>query len=355
MEAYPLKFEPIAVERDWGGTAFFDRLGKTFKYIDEDGNEKILSPQTRLGESYEIADLGEAGETVVSNGFLAGNTLEEITDTYMEELLGDNPSQYFGIQFPLLARLADIRGSLPVHVHPDDHTAFERYDALGKKELWYIMEAEKGASVYLGFNRTLSAEELFDRCMDGSIKEVMHRIRPEKGDIIEIPAGLAHSAEGGILAAIIEEPSLISFNMYGPECGKEEMITHIGESLDFIMLEACSPAKLVSRKEGIVSDTDEFTAERFSINPGSETTVNLEETDSVQLYFCIEGNAIIKCEPGKNPSECRIARGEAAIIPACADKTVLTAGKTGCTMIAAHLREREEPDSYTDDHERSQN
>lgn len=348
MKPYPLRFDPVAVERPWGGTAFSDILGKVFKYKDEDGNEHTLPPETALGECYEIADLGECGETLVSNGMLAGNTLEEITDTYMEELIGDNPSQYFGSQFPIMVRLADIRGSLPVHVHPDDHTAFERYDALGKKELWYIMEAGKDAALYLGFNKELSAQELFERCMAGTIKETMHRIVPKKGDMIEIPAGMAHCAEGGILAGIIEEPSLIRFDLYGNEGTPQDRISHIGECLDFIRLGMSRPSDHISRKTGLVSDSDEFTVKHTEMKAGEEKDYYLEDIDSAAIFLCVEGKASFRCNPEKNLSGYSTVRGEAVVIPASADSLMITAGPEGCTLLEATLRERTEQDSYTD-------
>ena len=348
MKLYPLKFGPVPVEREWGGTALFDKLGKTFKVKDEDGNECMLSPETPVGESYEVADLGECGESIAANGFLAGNTLEEITETYMEDLIGDNPSQYFGTQFPLLVKTVDIQGSLPVHVHPDDRTAFERYDALGKKEFWYIMEADRDAAIYIGFNRDLSATELFDRCLDGTIKESMHRIRPEKGDMTEIPAGMAHCAEGKILAGIIEEPSLIAFNLYDGKGTAEERIAHIGESMDFIRLERTNPADCISRKEGIVSDTDESTIECIRLAPEGTRSTGLEEEDSVSVFLCTEGDAGFTMEPYSDSAACRVKKGEAVVIPAAATALTVKAGKQGCTLISAKHREREEHDSYTE-------
>ncbi|MBE0666722.1 MAG: mannose-6-phosphate isomerase, partial [Bacteroidales bacterium] len=67
---YPLKFKPVLKETIWGGSALQERFGK-------EG-----SPGKNIGESWEI--MGMAGESsVVANGFLKGNTLEEIIEIYM--------------------------------------------------------------------------------------------------------------------------------------------------------------------------------------------------------------------------------------------------------------------------------
>ena len=73
---YPLKFEPIIKEKIWGGTRLKSILNKPF-----DSNKKI-------GESWEISGI-EENVSVVENGFLAGNDLQEIIEIYMGDLVGD--------------------------------------------------------------------------------------------------------------------------------------------------------------------------------------------------------------------------------------------------------------------------
>src|SRR5215475_12583462 len=60
----PLAFEPIFIERIWGGR----RLESEF--------HKKLPPQKRIGESWEIVDRVEA-QSVVLGGPLRGRTLHE--------------------------------------------------------------------------------------------------------------------------------------------------------------------------------------------------------------------------------------------------------------------------------------
>ena len=61
----PLTFEPIFLERMWGGRRLETEFGKK------------LPPNARIGESWEIVDRPEA-QSVIANGPLKGKTLHEL-------------------------------------------------------------------------------------------------------------------------------------------------------------------------------------------------------------------------------------------------------------------------------------
>ena len=136
---YPLKFHPILKKKIWGG----ERLA----YKSEEHEESI-------GESWEISAV-EDNISVVSNGILADNDLQELIEVYMGDLVGDHIYEKFGIEFPLLIKYIDANDDLSIQVHPDDETAKERHNAYGKTEMWYIVDAEKDASLVLGFNHEI--------------------------------------------------------------------------------------------------------------------------------------------------------------------------------------------------------
>ena len=137
---YPFKFIPIASRRPWGGNALVNVLRKEFVECDEEGNETVIGPDVLLGESWELADMGSE-DSVVANGWLAGNTMSELMETYLERIVGEDVYKWYGRQFPLLIKFLDINDKLSVQVHPDDEVAVERYDSLGKAEIWYVMDA----------------------------------------------------------------------------------------------------------------------------------------------------------------------------------------------------------------------
>ena len=212
------------------------KLGKEFVELDEEDNEIPLSADELIGESWEIADMG-VEDSVVKEGWLAGNTLSDIMETYIEKIVGEDVYKYYGRQFPLLIKYLDIHEKLSVQVHPDDEVGAERYDSLGKAEIWYVMDAEPGAKVYMGFNREISAQEFYDRCHNGTVDEVLNVIQPKKGDAIYVAPGTVHAAEGGILIAEIQESSDLTFRLY--DWGREfnpatARQMHLDEAIDLI-------------------------------------------------------------------------------------------------------------------------
>ncbi len=227
---------PIASRRPWGGRALVNELGKKFIECDGEGNEIPVPADELIGESWEVADMG-IEDSVVANGWLAGNSLGDVMETYLERVVGESVYNYYGRQFPLLIKFLDINDRLSVQVHPDDEIAAERYDSLGKAEIWYVLDAKPGAKVYMGFNREMSAQEFYDRCNSGTVEEVLNVIYPKKGDAIYIAPGTVHAADGGILIAEIQESSDMTFRLY--DWGRENdpataRQMHLEEAIDLI-------------------------------------------------------------------------------------------------------------------------
>jgi len=100
----PIRFEPIFRSYIWGGDRLASQLGKK------------LPGSGIWAESWEIVDHRE-GESVVSEGPLAGWTLRQLIESFPMEILGnDAPSE----RFPLLLKYLDCERVLSVQVHPND-------------------------------------------------------------------------------------------------------------------------------------------------------------------------------------------------------------------------------------------
>src|SRR4030042_6434309 len=98
-ELYPLKFIPILKETIWGGDAWAIRY------------HKKADPVVNIGESWELSAISD-NLSVVSNGFLAGNNIEELIEVYMGDLTGDAVFDRFGNEFPLLIKFIEARKDL---------------------------------------------------------------------------------------------------------------------------------------------------------------------------------------------------------------------------------------------------
>lgn len=295
---YPLKFRPILKERVWGGK----RLSKMYNI--EPKSESLY------GESWELSGL-EGDESLVSNGFLEGNDINDLVDTYLGDLVGDAVYDYYGSIFPLLIKILEVNQPLSLQIHPDDQTALERHDSFGKSECWYILEAEPTARIYLGLKEELTASEFYKKCHDGTIEESLNVITPKRGDLINIPPGTLHSAKGGILIAEIQQPSDITYRVYdwGREFdAKTAREMHLDLAIDCIDYSPLYPESLLSLDGNC--NTPYFSIRIFDISePVDKST---EPTEGFSLFMLINGSAYIQYQNGTEV----LSKGSPILIPA---------------------------------------
>lgn len=390
---YPFKFIPVASRRPWGGSALVKELGKKFVECDEEGNEIPIGADELIGESWELADMG-VEDSLLSNGWLAGNTIGELMETYMEKVVGEDVYNYYGRQFPLLIKFLDINEKLSVQVHPDDEVAAERYDSLGKAEIWYVMDAKPGAKMYMGFNKEMTAQEFYDRCHNATVDEVLNVIEPRKGDVIYITPGTVHAADGGLLIAEIQESSDMTFRLY--DWGREfEPATarqmHLEEAIDVIDYRpfdsglyrkgplwgeeaSYAPCKATEchcegechcdedchcddhhhhSDEGQVVETlvesPQFNVTK--INLSDPLHIYTEKFESFIVYICLEGAASIQVPSTKEGGEAcmenyEFAKGETILVPADMPDFFLVPRDRSTVLLEAVTRPVIEQDEY---------
>ena len=194
---YPLKFSPILKDKIWGGTKLKTLFNKP-------------ATSDHLGESWELSGY-EGDESVVTNGFLAGNNLAELLEVYMGDLVGDRVFERYGHTFPLLFKLIDANDNLSIQVHPNDETARARHDSLGKTEMWYVVDADPGAELIIGFAHDSSKEEYSQAVERGEVERLLQHVPVQRGDVFFIPAGLVHAIGRGVVVAEIQESSDITY------------------------------------------------------------------------------------------------------------------------------------------------
>ncbi len=382
-QLYPMKFIPIPSERVWGGSDLISKMGKSFVKCDEDGNEIPLTVNDKVGESWEIADMGEQ-DSVIENGWLAGNTISELMETYMERIVGEDVYQYYGRQFPLLIKFLDIQDRLSVQVHPNDEVAEQRYDSLGKSEIWYIMDAAPGAKVYMGFNREVTAQELYDRCHNGTVEEILNVVYPKKGDVIYITPGTVHAADKGLLVAEIQESSDLTFRLYdwGREFNpKTARKMHLDEAIDLINYSMFDPS--LYRKGPLWNEEKECCHEDHGCGCGHhheekcgcghdeivETLVKSPEfnvnriklSDPLHIYtekfgrfiiyICLEGGMTIQVPAVNGKGEkCmdnyKVNKGDTILVPADMPDFFLVPTDRDTLLLEGTVDRSEEMDSY---------
>jgi mannose-6-phosphate isomerase len=301
---YPIKFEPILKDKIWGG----EKLKALF-------NKK--STRNDIGESWEISDVN-GNVSVVSNGDLKGQTLQEILSVYKGSLVGDNVYQNFGNNFPLLIKFIDAKEALSIQVHPNDDLAKERHNSFGKTEMWYVMQAEDEGDLIVGFNKNSSKEEYVEHLESKQLLKILNQEKVKKGDVYFIPTGRVHAIGAGVLLAEIQQTSDITYRIYDwdrlDDKGKSrELHTELAlDAIDYSSQEKYTTEyKKETNKSTLVVDCNYFTTNLLTVN--GEVNLNYSDKDSFIIYMCVAGEVVINYKDSKQE---RLVKGETILIPA---------------------------------------
>ncbi|MGD0581786.1 MAG: type I phosphomannose isomerase catalytic subunit [Bacteroidales bacterium] len=310
-ELYPLKFEPILMDKIWGGNALAGRWGKN------------ADLSRKIGESWELSAVPE-NLSVVSNGFLAGNNIQEIIEVYMGDITGEAIFDRYGLEFPLLIKLIEADKDLSIQVHPGDDLAMERHGAFGKTEMWYILESLPGAKIYTGFSRQESRESFSEALLSGKLPGMLNIEESTSGDVFFTPAGRIHAIGEGNLLVEIQQTSDITYRIFDwdrKNTDGSERELHTELSLDAIDY---SPAgNTVIRKELITDSTvnlvscDYFVTNILHFSSIIRKDYNL--IDSFIIYICTEGEFLIHWDSGTEI----VKKGETVLLPAMITDVVL--------------------------------
>lgn len=308
---YPLKFSPVLKDKIWGGNKIKEVLG-----ID-------TSPLPNCGEAWVLSGV-EGNPTLVTNGFLEGNELNELVEIYMGELVGDNVYDNYGNEFPILVKFIDAADYLSIQVHPDDELANKRGVGNGKTEMWYIMNADEGAELIAGFKTDTTKEQYLQHLEQKKLTELLNFEKVSAGDVFYMPAGRVHALGPGILLAEIQQTSDTTYRIYDWDRvddkgnGRE---LHTEEALDAIDFKAHDNYKSVyqdkKNSSSNVVSSPYFTTNLIHFDKA--LAKDYTELDSFVIYVCVEGKATI-VHDGENEKQVSISIGESILIPAAVDR-----------------------------------
>ncbi len=116
--------------------------------------------------------------------------------------------------FPIVGKLLFAAGSLSIQVHPDNSTAHRLEGALGKTELWHVLDAAPGALLGLGTRQPVEAETLAQAAEDGSIEDLMRWVPASRGQCVLVQAGTVHSIRGGVVLCEIQQNSDLTYRLF---------------------------------------------------------------------------------------------------------------------------------------------
>lgn len=322
---YPLKFTPIYKQVIWGGEKLRVNLGKK-------------GAPDKTGESWEISGV-EGNISIVSDGFLGGNPLSDLIEVYMGDLVGDAVFDKYGTEFPVLIKFIHAEDDLSVQVHPDDTFAGAQHGKKGKTEMWYILEAEKEASLISGFNREVSQKVFMDHLTGGKLVDILNFERVTAGDVFFLPARRIHAIGKGIVLAEIQQTSDVTYRVYDwnrvGKDGKEREL-HLEEALK-VMDYTCqqnirtSYQQLLNNTVNLV-DCPYFTTGLIKLDQPVDKDFNL--IDSFVIYICTEGELLVNYRGGEAVP---LAKGETVLIPA-EIKEISLLPKTASTLLEVYIK-----------------
>ena len=144
----------------WGG----DKLRREY------GKEYLEAP---LSETWECSTHNN-GLSIVDSGIFKGETLKLVLKEH-PEFLGTKYSKIG--ELPILVKFIDAARDLSVQVHPDDEYA-ARYEngALGKTEMWYVVEALPGSKLIYGFYDSVDENIVREKLASGNIVGILQKI-----------------------------------------------------------------------------------------------------------------------------------------------------------------------------------
>ena len=298
MDVYPYKFQPIYVEKIWGGRA----LERLFA--------RSLSAGASIGESWELADLDE-GESVVANGPDAGKTLNELMREKGPALMGGVQPLANG-RFPLLLKLLDANDILSLQVHPDaDAVARLGPPAALKTECWYVVESREGfilEGVAEGVTKGDFEQVLAGGDDPAALERMARRIDAAAGDFHWLPAGTLHALGAGVVVAEIQTPSDTTYRVSDWGRGRE---IHVSEAMQCIHFESTPPPPGAG---GEVLVRCPFFAVRKRRMPAGETALDV---GSLSAWMVLAGRGRVNDTP--------LAAGDTVLLAAGLDAATLVA------------------------------
>jgi mannose-6-phosphate isomerase class I len=280
-EKYPLRLDPTRKQIIWGGRRLIENYGIPF-----DGEN--------LAEAWVLSVHPEGTNTII-NGPHAGITL------------GD----YLGIDanttdFGIMIKLIDAADRLSIQVHPV------------KTELWYVMDAEPGATLVYGLKDKFDEQQFRAALADGTVQELLNYVPVKPGDVFFIPQGLVHAIGAGILIAEIQQNSNVTYRVYDYNRRQKDgslRQLHVDEAMGVIrdfsheQIEALRFSTHCKRDESLLASCELFRVNRYKLDGTLEYRGEPGEFANV---LCLSGDATLTAY-GKTE---QLAAGYSYFVPA---------------------------------------
>ncbi len=271
---------PVFKDYIWGGS----KLKSDFHKVTD------LDP---VAESWELAAHKDGTSGFVGEDFDLNALFNE-----HRELIGKNAEKFE--RFPMMIKLIDAKNNLSVQVHPSDSYALNHENSYGKTEMWYVVEAEEGAGLYIGFDRDVSEAEFRTLIAENRLQEVLHFLPVKAGEWFFIEAGTVHAIGKGVVIAEVQQNSNLTYRLYdygrvGADGKPREL--HVEKGIKVSKLTAYTPDKRTS--------CEYFSCESIDLK-GEKSFVAGE--DSFVAFVIMDGALSVEGE--------RYVKGDTVFVPA---------------------------------------
>ncbi len=311
----PMLLVPAGKDYLWGGT----RLRTEY--------EKAI-PLTPLAETWECS-IHPDGPSTVKSGNYAGQKLTDVLKKH-PDFLGKRVSG----ELPVLVKLIDAAQDLSIQVHPNDEFAREHENDNGKTEMWYVLDAEPGATLIHGFAHSVTKDLLREAVRSGTLSKHLQYVPVKKGDVFFIPPGTIHAIGAGVLLAEVQESSNVTYRVYDynrrDKDGKLRPL-HFEKAVQVLNMQPEGDVRQKHRlthyypgcSREILGRCEFFELEKIQVTKGFSFTVS---ENSFQILLCIEGDGGLETPSLRRPL--RFKKGDCLFLPAGLDRCYILGATT---------------------------
>ncbi len=285
----------------------------------------IYKPTLWGSETWAVSAV-KGSESVVLGGEDKGLTLPEVVQRHGADFLGKANSEKFGKDFPLLIKFIDARQDLSIQVHPNDELSAKRHGKMGKNEMWYVVDADRGSQLIAGFRQPMDVKDYAAKVADGSIENDLCKVKVTEGDCFYIPAGRVHGIGAGMVIAEIQQTSDVTYRIYDymrrdREGNLRELHTELAlDAIDFQDITQDPKVHYTEKRDTLTSlvECPYFKTSELKL---SQTYVrNYAGEDTFHVYMCLNGQCCFLSPEGQGIF---LHSGESLVVPACMQKVTL--------------------------------
>ena len=263
-----------------------------------------------IAETWELS-FTQGGEAKIEDG-------RTTVEAFPRETWGTNAAKF--PFFPTLTKFIDAREKLSVQVHPSDEYALKNEGQYGKTEMWYVVEADEGAGLYMGLERRANPDEFLAAVKDGSVEKLLSFKEVRAGDVFFIPSGTIHAIGAGVVIFEIQQNSTLTYRLYDymrrDKAGNLREL-YVEKAMSVCDLDVYKGAPRVENSPEIIGKCEYFETAKYKLN-FTNLPLFVDESSFLSVT-CVAGEGTIDGE--------KISKGDSFFIPAGAGDILITGGE----------------------------